>query len=200
MKALSLLQPRATLVALAGPPDPRVRALAKDLETRGRKTHYRGPLAIHAAKKLTDAAYNALVIKPFATVLEVAGICRVEEYYPGHFLCVADLVDCVQITGEDVPPKPERNFGDYRPGRWMWKLENVRMLPKPIPARGRQGLWAPEPDALAVLEASYKGSWRAARGRPYNRGRLLVPTAPYVRSSNPASSTGTCPMQAGAVS
>jgi hypothetical protein len=38
-------------------------------------------------------------------------------------------------------PEPERSFGDYSPGRFMWLLTNIRALPEPIPAKGALGLW-----------------------------------------------------------
>ena len=36
-------------------------------------------------------------------------------------------------------------FGDYRPGRWVWELTDVRPLRPPEPAKGRQGFWEWEP-------------------------------------------------------
>ena len=39
----------------------------------------------------------------------------------------------------------ELALGDYTPGRYAWKLANVKKLPEPIPAKGRQGLWNWEP-------------------------------------------------------
>lgn len=35
----------------------------------------------------------------------------------------------------------ERAFGDYSVGRYVWLLDNVRALPKPIPTKGSLGLW-----------------------------------------------------------
>jgi hypothetical protein len=37
--------------------------------------------------------------------------------------------------------KQERLFGDWSQGRYAWELANVKMLDKPIPAKGKQGLW-----------------------------------------------------------
>ena len=50
MKAITLTQPWATLVAIG----------AKRIETRSWRTFYRGPLAIHAGKTLP--AYQFLVV------------------------------------------------------------------------------------------------------------------------------------------
>ncbi len=44
--------------------------------------------------------------------------------------------------GVMIPPEePELSFGDYTPGRYVWRLENVRLLPTPIPYKGSLGLW-----------------------------------------------------------
>jgi hypothetical protein len=29
-------------------------------------------------------------------------------------------------------------FGDYGPGRWAWRLEDVKRIDAPVPARGAQ--------------------------------------------------------------
>ena len=40
-----------------------------------------------------------------------------------------------------VPTNDEMAIGDWTPGRYAWELDNIELLPLPIPARGRQGLW-----------------------------------------------------------
>ena len=32
-------------------------------------------------------------------------------------------------------------LGDWTPGRYAWELANVKPLPRPIPVKGKQGLW-----------------------------------------------------------
>ena len=32
-------------------------------------------------------------------------------------------------------------YGDYRPGRWAWLLEDIEPVEPPVPARGKQGWW-----------------------------------------------------------
>jgi activating signal cointegrator 1 len=76
----------------------------------------------------------------------------------GCIIATCELVDCVFIpmdgavyrkfmsTGKlrcaIIPPtSPERDFGDYTRGRYAWILANVKTLPKPIPAKGKLGLW-----------------------------------------------------------
>lgn len=40
-----------------------------------------------------------------------------------------------------VPSKTERLFGDWTPGRYAWELTNIKILDKPILAKGQQRLW-----------------------------------------------------------
>jgi hypothetical protein len=66
-------------------------------------------------------------------------------------VAVALLVDCVPTYGLEVD-ELEALLGDFSPGRWAWKLENIKRLDPPIPARGYQKLWdwdaPPEVEAL----------------------------------------------------
>ena len=69
MKALTLTQPYATLVALG----------AKQIETRGRGFSHRGPLAIHAGLGpgyfgSEAALWDCCLSPPFAHVLREAGL------------------------------------------------------------------------------------------------------------------------------
>ena len=148
MKAISLWQPWATLIAIG----------AKKIETRGWGTRYRGPLAIHAAKKWEPlhvrgeaAAYDAF---------EAAGLPRNLRDVPfGAVVAVCDLADCIETTGGAamgflangvVVRPPEFYYGDYSPGRFAWLLSDVRALPEPVPFRGRQ-MFFDVPDHLLIL-------------------------------------------------
>lgn len=64
MKAISLWQPWATLVAID----------AKRFETRSWKTNYRGLLAIHAAKKFELVQKEYCLQDPFFAVLKANGL------------------------------------------------------------------------------------------------------------------------------
>jgi hypothetical protein len=131
MKALTLTQPWATLVARG----------AKQIETRSWRTFYRGPLAIHAAKKLAELP--SWQIRRFRSVLEAYGIRGFMELPLGVIVATCMLVDCVRITPDNVPPfgGPEFDFGDYTVGRWAWHLSDVKALAEPILAKGALGLW-----------------------------------------------------------
>lgn len=113
---------------------PVFRAPLKKIETRSRPTKLRGTIAIHAAKSMTRReGYLAEDYFP------MGGIGRLAPF--GHIIGLIDIVDCVPVetlTGISVT---ERRLGDYAPGRFGYILENPRLLPKPIPAKGQLGFW-----------------------------------------------------------
>lgn len=141
MKALTLTQPWATLIAIG----------AKQIETRSWGTGHRGLLAIHAAKNLKPvggAAGLGRVVNspPFREDLAAA---KVTELPIGVIVAVVDLQDC--IPGDPAKSEELRNifarrpneerYGGYGPGRVAWLLENVVALERPVEARGAQGLF-----------------------------------------------------------
>ena len=138
MKALSVMQPWATLIALG----------AKRIETRSWSTSYRGPLAIHASGRITKEAAMSLR-DPLIREALAAGGYR-EGNGPatnpfglplGAVIAVVTLIDVRRITPESVPAEPERSFGDYTPGRFAWRIDEVQRLPEPVAAKGALGLW-----------------------------------------------------------
>ena len=149
MKALTLTQPWATLVAIG----------AKRIETRSWATSYCGPLAIHAGAGLgpVGGAQGLMELcrsEPFRSTLLAAGILGTPALPRGAIVATCQLVDCVradlwgQVTrdGEtwQIPPgnmSLEYAFGDYSPGRWAWLMADVTPLAEPIPVRGALGLW-----------------------------------------------------------
>ena len=46
----------------------------------------------------------------------------------------------------------ERPWGDFTPGRYAYLLDDVRKLDRPIPAKGKQGLWKPDDELRAQLD------------------------------------------------
>lgn len=85
----------------------------------------------------------------------------------GAIIATAELVECWKMTDEGhtlggaravrienvafgaMPDGAKTNiiqgnellFGDWTPGRYAWEFANVQLLPEPIPANGKQGLW-----------------------------------------------------------
>ena len=143
MKALTLTQPWATLVGIG----------AKRIETRSWATKHRGKLAIHAAKGYPADARQLCYQPPFRDVLLKEGYFSAELLLRGHIIAVCSLVACEKMTEPliDMVPEPERSFGDYRPGRFMWMVEDVQPLYVPISAKGALGLW--EWDEVGLKQA-----------------------------------------------
>lgn len=147
MKALSLWQPWATLIALR----------EKRIETRGWSTNYRGELAIHAAQRWTADTRATLDEVPFRERLAYHGITPgnvVHDNMPrGAVVAVADLVDVISTErlilegwlsehcSVFTPARCEEFFGNYGPGRFGFLLENVRPVYPSVLVRGRQGLF-----------------------------------------------------------
>lgn len=125
MKAITMWQPWASLMA----------AGHKQYETRSWDTKYRGPLAIHAAKNtrhLGEARWHELYGKfdwdnlPYGVVVAIAQLESVEFMNTDFIARISDQ---------------EYALGEWKVGRWAWYLKDVTPLPKPVPARGFQGLW-----------------------------------------------------------
>lgn len=46
-----------------------------------------------------------------------------------------------EVPARHIDISGQRPFGDFRPGRWGWILEDIKAVDPPVPARGRQQLW-----------------------------------------------------------
>lgn len=138
MRAVTLHQPWATLIALG----------AKTIETRGWPTRYRGPLAIHAAKRHCDPFVFETVA--FNVVLKKSGFVTWHDLPRGAIVAVATLSDCLASQDPRVRERTDRNpldltFGDLGPGRFGWMLDDVQRIRPEILCNGKQGLWFPPP-------------------------------------------------------
>ena len=158
MKAISLWQPHGLAICLG----------LKPWETRNWPTSYRGPLAIHAAKRVWsdkglwhDMAVRTLRRKLFPSVGDTetgASFCLIAPWVIyGAVLCVVDVVDCVRTSSlRGRIPRDHEFWGDFSDGdtgkgRYAWKLENLRVLPKALNWRGQQGFF----------EVDLGGAWEA---------------------------------------
>jgi len=129
MKAITLTQPWATLVAIG----------EKQWETRSWRTNYRGRLAIHAAKGFPRSAqYIAKETQPFQDALN-----RPNEDLPlGAIIAVVTLEDILPVVSVSAQISgTELVFGDYTPGRWAWQLTEIYPLQYPVPCKGALSLW-----------------------------------------------------------
>ena len=155
MKAITLWQPFGTLISIG----------AKKFETRGWQTNHRGPLAIHTAQRMPPRMWNLFWQDPFYKHLKDAGVRDPAKLPRGAVVCIADLVDCIEVSLVKNVPPDERAFGNWTPGRYAWRMENVRPLPTPIDAKGQQGLWdwkEPEVKNLLMPEKTRRTFLKAA--------------------------------------
>jgi activating signal cointegrator 1 len=148
MKLLTITQPWAQLIAVG----------AKRIETRSK-----GDIAIHAAKGLNG-------IFPGADHLDLAEQCGRPFFCEalasrritsgslprGQVVAVARLVRCTEMTTDSIAKLAAQNpaelaFGDYRPHRWAWVLDEIRPLERPYPLRGQQWLADIEPHHIEQI-------------------------------------------------
>ena len=126
MKALTIRQPWVHAILCEG----------KNIENRTWQRSVRGWLVIHAAARPSpDAVFPRGVRVPDLDGLDYGSICGVVR--------VVDIVTASRskwFTGRD---DGKVNFG--------WVLEDVIALKKPIPCKGRLGLWDVPPKVLREL-------------------------------------------------
>lgn len=142
MKAITIHQPWATLIVLG----------EKQFETRSWPTKYRGPIAIHAARKVDK---EMCLEETFRSVLAKHGYTA-DNLPTGAVVAIANLNECwsigedyqsgmpVLFNGEGGATKrvslQEDSFGYFSDGRYAWEVAEVRRI-DPVPAKGQQGLW-----------------------------------------------------------
>ena len=133
----------------------------KDVENRSWATNYRGPLLIHAAKKMDVIGFGTArqlyyrhlhphserperpSQKHFDEVhSKVAKLTDPESIFQvqGAILGIVNLVACKR----SYPGMSMWHF----PDQWGWYLENALEFTKPIPYRGRQRLFRVPIDSL----------------------------------------------------
>jgi len=152
MRVITVRQPWAWAIVHGG----------KDVENRTRNImgSYRGPVAIHAGVALAmegfkDPTYQA-ARNAAGPVVRQVGLNR------GSIVGVVDLVDV------HVPDAFHGGHPFCWPGGWVtgnmcspWAMDGHRHLelanPRaidPIPAKGKLGLWRPDAELLAQIEAA----------------------------------------------
>ena len=152
MKALSLHQPWATLIA-RGHKRIETRSWRPPFDLKGRH------IAIHAAKKVVwslDYEWDDLMEK-------LLGRSWQFNMPQGAIVATARIVSADQVgTGPLQIGIKEMQLGDYGLGRYMWRLDNVRSVEPVLKARGYQGLWdlsksLPQQEVDRLLEHATQG-------------------------------------------
>ncbi len=128
IKVLSLKEPFASLI----------KENIKKIETRSWKTNYRGKLYIHASKK-------KLSRKEEIEEKEQINLLKDRNFNYGCIIAECNLTDCKfmdrELIKEIKKNKKELICGSYEVGRYAWMLEDIKVLEKPIEAKGQLGIW-----------------------------------------------------------
>jgi hypothetical protein len=119
MKALTVRQPWAWAIINA----------KKDIENRNWNTHFRGMVAIHAAKGMTRNEYEqgCEFIKSIKPRIKIPAY---EDLERGEIIGTVEIKDCVQDANSPW-------FG----GEYGFVLSHPKKLPEPIPCKGALNFW-----------------------------------------------------------
>ena len=122
MKVLTIRQPWTSLI-IEG---------YKEYEFRSWKTKYRGKILIHAGASLEKDIVNRF--KDYNL-----------EYELGAIIGEAEIADCILVDKEFNEKLRKMNPVVYAKSNhtetYAWKLENIKKYSKPIPIKGKLGLW-----------------------------------------------------------
>lgn len=140
MKAITIWQPWASLLVSG----------KKKYETRSWATPYRGPIAIHAAKRPVRQTIDALVadrgagwltLDYFDSLFMRHG--ELNQLPIGAIVGTAILTRCNLVTEAFVAKLTpmELALGDFTLGRYAWEFHGMIPVDPPVPVKGMQGLW-----------------------------------------------------------
>lgn len=172
-RALTLHQPWASLAALGNKPF-ETRSWAPPAWLIGRR------FVVHAAKKMHVKHDNQTALdivsalgSDWTTTLPLGaalGTVRLlGAWKTGSSEAVPFSRDRRVRLIDKVPGSPNLDyadvdrFGDYSPGRWIWRLSDLAPFQSPIPCLGYQGLWKwPRPatvdGGVFLSRATYEGT------------------------------------------
>ena len=165
MKAITIWQPWASLIAV-GAKGFETRSWKTSyrgpiaIHAAARKCPQQKDLSYESFNAITEAItlsfgqwrfdWDNIPLGCIIATAELAEIWRI-VHYPGTNI---DVAKHIPVGGELDVPKHHPDFhktiiptdlemlyGDWTPGRYAWQIENVKMLPEPIPCKGQQGLW-----------------------------------------------------------
>lgn len=145
MKALTLIQPWATLIALG----------AKRIETRSWATKHRGWIAITASKIFPRECRELCFEEPFLSALAGCSQWRGKVLPRGEVVALALLKECRPTdywkAFASCDMDYELAFGDFSAGRFGWYFDQVKALKEPVPCKGALGLWDVPTDLAAAI-------------------------------------------------
>lgn len=173
MKAISLIQPWATLWALG----------IKTCETRSWPTQHRGEIYIHASKSDSEEGQalwsNPQIQHDLRISLNVQFPPAFSELPRGVIIGRINIVKCVLMTESVLSNKTdwlvsdfERICGDWSRGRFAFVGESPQLIDPPLPAKGQLGIWEYDPEQFNRERAEKEEQKRAQRQSAAIRRRL----------------------------
>lgn len=148
MKALSLIQPWATLLAKG----------IKKFETRSWSTQYRGPFLIHASKTSKGIRlfrskeflpYTMDILDQDLPLGAIVGGGIITNVIPTEEWLAADRPEADHIR--------EKILGDMGPDRYAWEITGAFCLENPIPYKGALSLFeADVPDTEKLFKNNFQ--------------------------------------------
>ncbi|BAY20092.1 hypothetical protein NIES21_59620 (plasmid) [Anabaenopsis circularis NIES-21] len=111
----------------------------------------RGPLLICAAKKTSiyqNLTHNYFLSKYQQILANTDNYIEWDDLPFGHAVALVDLTACINMTEAFIKQQSqtELDTGNWRVGRFAWRLDNIRWIVQPLPITGKQGLFNVEVD------------------------------------------------------
>jgi hypothetical protein len=122
-------------------------------------------LVAHHGKDVENRTWPPGQVRPVTRLLIHAGTgwdpaaaaqygprCPLDRVARAAVVAVA-ILDRVCALTVNAPPQVWCGCGRWAVhGQYHWRLRHVLALPEPVAARGRQGLWQPQPDVYAAVQ------------------------------------------------
>lgn len=96
---------------------------------------------------MVDGAYQ---FQPFGAVVAVATITGQRQADSKGFSHYEENPTLSHVS--EWLPMARSTWEINKPYMWHWELADVRPLPEPVPAKGRQGLWIPDAELVEAVE------------------------------------------------
>ena len=127
----------------------------KTHETRSWTPKHRGPLLIHASRRLPFSVRELCASHPhLATALGCLKVTRPDDLPRGAIIGTVNITDVLPTESLTTLTPMERALGDYSPGRYAWLCTNPRIC-TPIATGGRLGFFACPEAAIAQVRESF---------------------------------------------
>jgi hypothetical protein len=100
-------------------------------------------LYIASTKVITPAQRTLFANEKFQEYYRETGLPDKLEGMANGFLIGSVLIHSSDPYDEEIddPTEEEMLYGDYGPGRHVWRTRDPEMLDEPVPVRGQQGIW-----------------------------------------------------------